>query len=293
VTRSGDEITDREFLLAAARLAGLDSTGASIIRDGSNVIFRLPNNVVARIGQPGTSDTAIREVQVSRWIAKCGLPVVEALTGVPQDIIVNDHPITWWAELPEHRAATPAELAAVLRAFHSLPEPENVDLPRYDPFAGLDELTSASVMTDDERTWLSGRLDQLRGEYRDVKFRGVIHGDAWQANVAVTKSGRAILLDLEKVSRGRRDWDLIHIAVDYTDFGRLSNSDYRSFVESYGDYDVTLVDDYRILADIQELRWLGFALKKAMTSSGAAHEARHRFACLRGQLPRPWSWRAL
>jgi hypothetical protein len=282
-----------EVLSAAARRAGIDSTNASPIRKGSNTLYRLPNNIIARIGEPGTSDTAIREVKISRWIADCGLPVVQALCNVPQGVIIYNRPVTWWVGLPDHRAATPAELASVLRAFHSLPQPTEIDLPDYDPFAGLDHITTASAITHDDRAWLGQRLDQLHARYQDSGPRQVIHGDAWQANVAVTKSGDSILLDLEKVSYGRRDWDLIHVAVDYTDFARLTMDDYHSFVTAYGGYDVTQIDDYRTLADIQELRWTCFALKIATTSTNAAREARHRLACLRGDLPRPWIWQAL
>lgn len=47
------------------------------------------------------------------------------------------------------------------------------------------------------------------------------------------------MLDLDKVSLCRREWDLVQVAVDYTDFERTSESEYRSFVIAYGGYDVT------------------------------------------------------
>ncbi|MDS1272333.1 hypothetical protein RIF23_18765 [Lipingzhangella sp. LS1_29] len=49
---------------------------------------------------------------------------------------------------------------------------------------------------------------------------------------------------------------------------------------------------YRTLAEIQELRWVCFTLSKAATRPGAADEARHRIRCLRGGVPRPWTWAA-
>ncbi len=94
------------------------------------------------------------------------------------------------------------------------------------------------------------------------------------------------------MSLGRREWDLVPLAVDYTDFARLTREDYSSFVDAYGGYDVTTVSGYRTIADIQELRWACFVLSRSATSTDAAHEARHRIACLRGDLPRPWSWTA-
>lgn len=225
-----------------------------------------------------------------------GLPVVQALTTVPQPVVVKERPVTWWVLLPEHRPATPAELGSVLRALHALPKPDRLDLPMFDPFAGLDQrINETSGLNRSDRTWLAQHLAELRVRYRERPLnepRHVIHGDAWQGNVAVPESGPPILLDLENVSVGCRDSDLVQIAVDYTDFARLTTSDYCSFVTTYGGYDLTTTPGYRTLADIQELRWVCFVLNKSDTSTGAARETRHRIACLRGDTPRPWSWTA-
>lgn len=45
--------------------------------------------------------------------------MIRALDSVPQPTMVDEHPVTWWELLPEHRAATTGELGAVLRALHS------------------------------------------------------------------------------------------------------------------------------------------------------------------------------
>ncbi|RSM50918.1 aminoglycoside phosphotransferase family protein [Amycolatopsis balhimycina DSM 5908] len=285
------------MLSASARIVGLDAAGADLIRDGSNAMYRLPGGVVARIGRPGSRDTARREVLVSQWLIESGLPVVQALPDLPQPAMVNDRPVTWWALLPPHRPATPAELGAVLRTFHALPVPKVPNLPAHDPFANLDpRIADASGLDDGDRAWLRGHLSQLRQRYQHLTVNGpdrVIHGDAWQGNIAVPDSGPPILLDLEMVSLGRREWDLIQLAVDYTDFARITTDDYRSFVAAYGGYDVTTVPSYRTLADIQELRWVCFALSKSDARPEAADQARHRIACIRGDLPRPWSWAAI
>ncbi|GAA4550813.1 phosphotransferase family protein [Amycolatopsis samaneae] len=289
--------TAEGVLAAAARIAGLEIAGARLIRDGSNVMYRLPGGVVARIGQPNSEDTAHREVLVSEWLTGVGLPVVQVLADVPQPVVVAGRPVTWWALLPAHRPATPVELGSVLRAFHALPEPEKPNLPTHDPTANLDQrITEAPGLGHDDRTWLQHHLTQLRSQYRQLapeKPDQVIHGDAWQGNVAVPNSGPPILLDLEMVSIGRREWDLIQIAVDHTDFARIDAEDYHSFVTAYGGYDVTTAPGYRTFADIQELRWVCFALSKADVRPDAARQVRHRIACIRGDLPRPWSWDAI
>ncbi|GAB3484797.1 phosphotransferase family protein [Amycolatopsis cihanbeyliensis] len=285
-----------DVLLAAAQAARLDVNGAELIRDGSNVMYRLRGDIVARIGKPGTQRTADLEVRVSRWLARSGITTVRALDGVQQPVDIEDRPVTWWRLLPKHRAATTAELGAVLRELHTLPVPDDLDLPVFDPFAGLGRrIEHAPGLDGGERSWLAGHLAWLRERYGRLPSAGpprVIHGDAWQGNVAVPEFGRPVLLDLEHVSLGGADWDLIQIAVDHTDFARLGAADYRSFVAAYGGHDVTVVPGYRTMADIQELRWVCFVLSKAHTSDRAATETRHRIACLRGEVPRPWSWTA-
>lgn len=287
----------RAVLDAAAQVAGLVVDSAVLIRDGANVIYRLPDEVVARIGRPGQHDTARREVQVSAWLRRNGVAAVEALDDVPQAVVIDRRPVTWWRLLPLHRPAEPAELATVLRAVHSLPPPADIMLPSYDPFAHLDvRIRTVSGLADGYRHWLHDHLVSLRKQYEHLDMPvipQVIHGDAWQGNVAVLADGHPVLLDLETVSIGHRDWDLIQIAVDYTDFARLETEEYRAFVDAYGGHDVVSSPWFRTLADIQELRWTAFALSKAETSTNAAAEARHRIACLRGDIPRPWTWNAI
>jgi aminoglycoside phosphotransferase len=285
-----------DVLVAAGRLAGVDVTDAELIRDGSNVLYRVAPGAVARIGKSGSKDVAELEVRAAHWLTDVGLPVIQLLPDVPQPTVVHDRPVTWWVLLPEHRPATPAELGDVLRKLHALPLPAELDLPAFDPFTGLAQrIADTPEVSDDDRSWLTDRLHQLREQYGRLTLHEptkVIHGDAWQGNVAVLESGEPVMLDLEKVSIGHVEWDLVQLAVDYTDFARLTDEEYQSFVTAYGGYDVTSSSAYRVLADIQELRWVCFVLSKSESSRNAAAETQHRLACLKGAVPRPWKWTA-
>jgi aminoglycoside phosphotransferase (APT) family kinase protein len=126
-----------------------------------------------------------------------------------------------------------------------------------------------------------------------VNRTSVIHGDAWQGNLLVPSTGTPIFLDLDKVSLGRPEWDLIQLAVDHTDFNRLDNDDYHAFVTAYGGHDMTTTPEFRIYADIQELRWTAFAISLSHHSPAARTETAHRIACLRGRVQKPWQWNAL
>ena len=286
-----------DVLDAAGRRTGIPITDAVLIRDGANALYRLPDGVVARIGPPGTYRGAERQIHASRWLADAEVPVVRALDGIDQPTLVDDQPVTWWEELPEHRHAKPAELGAVLKRLHALPIPEWPSFPTVDPFEGLAEaIETGTALLADDRSWLADLAEQLRAEYTELApglSRCVIHGDAWQGNVVVPVAGGSpVLLDLDHVGIGPREWDLVSLAVDFTDFARVPQADYDAFVAAYGGYDMTASTGYRTLATTRELRWTAFVLGKADTSPQAAQEVRHRVACLRGKVSRPWTWSA-
>jgi hypothetical protein len=268
-----------------------------VIRDGSNLLARVSDGVVARLGRPGSIDQARQEVLVSKWLRQSGIPTVESLDGVPQPTVVEDRPVTWWRELPAHRSATPAELGHALRSVHQLRAPTALHLPHWDAFADVtNRLTVIDGIPADDRAWLLDRVDTLRSGWARVEAglpEGVIHGDAWQGNVAVPDEGAPVLLDLEHVSIGPPEWDLIAVAVDHVDFARIDAHEYGSFVDAYGGYDVTGWSGFRILADLEELRWTCFALAKASRDPETERQARHRVACLKDQITRPWTWTAI
>lgn len=282
----------------AARSVGLNHGRPELIRHGSNALYRLPDGVVARVGPAGSTATARREADASRRLADAGIPVVRTID-VEQPAVVDDHPVTFWHELPPHRPATPAELATVLRTLHHVSPPTDWHLPPLDPFAHLADRIDAAppdLLDADSRGWLAAHLDHLRQEWDELPPGlpvGVVHGDAWQDNVAVPlDGGDPTLLDLEHLALGRPEWDLSPIAADHVDFDRLDAGAYQSFAHAYG-HDVTTWGGFRTVADTQELRWLCFALEIAVRDPGAAKEAAHRIACLRGDIPKPWTWAAL
>lgn len=285
--------------MRAASMAGLQSEGTRLLRSGSHVMFLLPDGIVARVGQAGSQERARRELAVARWLARHDFPAIRPadIPGTHGPTVVNEHPVTWWQAIPPHRPATIAELGRVLRALHNLPDPgPDLELPKFSPFDGLPKrIATSHVVDEDERSWLMAHLSVLERRYAMSSLTDMcrlIHGDAWQGNVAVPDNGTPVLLDLEAVCLGPTEWDLTPVAVDFVDFARLTSDDYRSFVNAYG-WDVTTSSDFRLLADIQELKWACFAIRLGEHDKSAAQEAHMRIACLRGEVERPWTWRAL
>lgn len=284
-----------DLLATAAAVNSIDIDGSELIRNGSHVLWAMPSGLVGRVGERGTEAEAGREVAISRWLNEHGIRAVRAIEGVVQPTIIDGYTVTWWELLPKHRPASPAGLGAVLRRLHSISEPADLHVPRFSPvddalgrLSGVDKVDSVDV------AWVQRRLSDLGLEYASaIKGipEGLIHGDAWQGNVAVPDDGDPILLDLEAFSIGPKYWDLISMAVDYTDFSRISDAEYNDFVAAYG-LDVTKHAAYRTLADIQELRWTSYVIGKAEHDPAAATEARHRISCMQGQVSRPWLWKA-
>ncbi|MEV7227224.1 aminoglycoside phosphotransferase family protein [Polymorphospora sp. NPDC051019] len=237
---------------------------------------------------------ARREIAVSRWLASNGLRAVRALDDFTQPTVVDGHPVSWWELLPAHRTGTPEELGLVLRDLHRIPTPRGLGLPPFHPVNETwTEAFRSPSLSCDNREWVQRQADELTGRYLETEFDSVtgIHGDAWQGNLAVSTSLQPVLLDFEEFCIGPTDWDLIPIAVDYTHFSRISESEYRSFAEAYG-LDVTHRPYYGLLAGIQLMRWTSFVINRAAYDDAAAEEAAYRISCLRGEVTRPWRWSA-
>lgn len=281
------------ILAEAASVNGLSSKGLEVIRNGSHLICKV-DGLVARVGEAGSENRALREIGASQWLARNGVPVVETVEDVRQPTIVARHPVTWWRMLGEHRHATPSELARVLRQLHQVPASDRFCLPRLSPLDGAMEKLSRAHLSVRDREWLGRKVQSCRDDFEQLCRSGpigVVHGDAWQGNVVVLGSGHAVLVDLESVCLGPTEWDLIAVAADYVDFSRISADEYESFVAAYGS-DVTQSPSFRLMADIQELRWLLYVLGKATNDAAAAKEVAHRIACIRGEIERPWQWKA-
>jgi thiamine kinase-like enzyme len=250
---------------------------------------------VARIGDRNTESVARREVEISSWLNRNGVRAIEAIEGAVQPTIVNGHPVTWWKLLPTHRYASVRELGGALRAIHGISENIDLHLPQLSP---IDDVRERLMDTNSSNTvdvsWVLSRLDELQEGFEEA-ITGLpqkpIHGDAWQGNFLVPEDGQTVAIDFEAFSFGPTCWDLLPIAVDYTDFSRISEPEYQEFVSAYG-FDVTHIPGYRTLAEIQEIRWTSYVIRKAADDPAAEAEAKHRISCLKGDEQRPWAWNA-
>ncbi|MCP2256492.1 Phosphotransferase enzyme family protein [Streptoalloteichus tenebrarius] len=278
---------------AACARVGLPGAEAKLIRVAENALYRLPGRVVARVARPGQQAAAAKEVAVSHWLHGHGVPAVRALE-IEQPVLVADRAVTFWHELPPHRRGQRRDLAAALRRFHDLPVPSGLSLPALDPFVRLDQrIDGAHTLTEDDRAWMRAHLRSLRRRYTSLPATrpvGVVHGDAWIGNIAVTHRGQVLLLDFERVAVGPPEWDLIYSALNlYSVAAPGARKEYEEFVAIYG-YDVTTWEGYTLLRDIREFRMTCTAAQAAAERPELHPQAALRLACIRGERgPRPWS----
>ncbi|MBM7773120.1 aminoglycoside phosphotransferase (APT) family kinase protein [Actinokineospora baliensis] len=258
--------------------------------------MRLADGWVVRIGAFGTQDSACRQLAVARWLAEVGVPAVEAHPDPDQPVVVDGRPVTVWRELPDHRRGRPREIANALRSLHDQPIPGGLGLLPLNPVAGLsDRVDAAHTLTESDRGWLRDRITRLAGDYADLP-RGlphrVLHGDAWPGNIVTTTTGvpTTLLIDLERVSVGPPEWDLVSTAIKRFSFGTITGDEYAEFTGGYG-HDVTNWPGYRLLRDLRETRMTCWLAARAARDADLHREAGHRIACLRGlHGPRPWTW---
>ncbi|WP_028479782.1 phosphotransferase [Nocardia sp. CNY236] len=279
----------RSILRAACVSVGIETGKAEVV--GPRTAYRLHDGMVARIGGRGQKLAAGREVALARWLDTCGVSATRVVPNIPQPVMVDGCAVTFWQDLPPHHPGAPGEVGRALRRLHQLPLP-GFELRRIAPLARLErEIASARSVTEDDRRWLQGHLDELRGRWK-VLPQGmpwsVIHGGDWDDDVVVTDDGEVMLAGLGWTAVGPPEWDLVHAAIECWTAASIGAAQYADFCNGYG-CDVTRWDGFFLLRDIQEFRLTLQALSAAADNEVFQRQAVRRLAYIRGDSGmRPW-----
>lgn len=294
------EVASRALTLACQRV-GINSSGAELIRLGSNGVFRIGDNGIVRVAPPMARsstratilENAKKQIAVSRWLMSVGYSVTRAMD-VVQPVEAEDCAVTFWESVgPETVFAPIEQVAELIRRLHDLDwPPATVDLPELLPFGGAGEpVPEFDGLTTSDAAFMRERYLWAREKFGRLEYplgRGPIHGDANVGNVLVDSRGEAVLIDLDSFSIGPREWDLIQTALFADRLGWHTAEEYRIFVEVYG-YDITQWEGYETLADMREIAMTAWLSNQARTSSGAASEAAKRIEAIRsGGSRRDW-----
>jgi len=293
-TNQSHESAERdEFNLDSTRLAiesACEMTGRPIrtvdlIRMGTNAVFRLNDDVIARVARSATKiDEAVKQVAVARWLKSEGYPATRALD-IAQPVVACRHVVTFWESVSVGvEYASIAEVASLIKRLHELATPRGLDLPLLQPFGSdCDDLPSFPGLTAADSDFLRGRYEWARAEFTRLPFilpSGVVHGDANVGNVLRSDVGMSVLIDLDGFATGPREWDLIQTALFYDRFGWHSEQEYQTFVDVYG-FDIMQWEGYSALADMRETAMTAWMSRKAEASTQAGAEAAKRIEAMR------------
>ncbi|CAL9573437.1 aminoglycoside phosphotransferase family protein [Streptomyces sp. enrichment culture] len=228
--------------VAAGRGLGLTVTEPRVLHDVFSVVVHLaPSPVVARVPTvlPRHDDltTIARrqqdELDVTRWLADQGVPVIAPSPLVPREPVQRDgFSMTFWPFVEEDRGKEPdyvanaesvACLHAALRAypgrlrFLSAADPEFIAdsltrLDRHPDLLGPAELDRA------RREWkVLEPLTRSRSAF-EARFPGIelqpVHGDSPPANIFHAVDGD-LYADFELVTLGPVEWDLAALGPEH------------------------------------------------------------------------------
>lgn len=272
----------RTLLERACRLAGLDPTGAVVLRHHTNAVYRLTTApVVVKVARP--SQTNVREVvRLVRWATENGIPTVGLLDDVQQPVEIGGCAITFWHYLSQSRPITAGDIARPLRALHTAPHPStptrNLDAPAAIKWA----LDQSQLLTDTEREALLDTWERLRSLAPTLPYEAppqLIHADPQHRNTLWDDSSdRAVLCDWDSAVIGHIEWDLVTIEVHCRRFGHPEQH-YAAFCERYG-RDIRRWSGYRTLRELRELRMIATNARKSRPGTPQAVEVHRRISAL-------------
>lgn len=281
-------------LRAAAGEANLPYEPATLVRYGSNAVYRLPNKVIARVSRPGAAlDGARRQVAVSRWLETVDYPATRVLD-VGQPIEADGRVVTFWHSATDVEEYAPLdEVGYLLRDLHALESHPDVELPEVRPFGeDWEPLPEYPGLAPADEEFLRDKYEWARLAFDALPYElepGIIHGDANVGNVLLDRTGQPVLIDLDSMATGPREWDLIQTALFYDRLGWHTAEEYAAFVGAYG-HDILGWHAYTDLAEIREIAMTSWLSKQAATSEKSAREAAKRIEAIRtGGSRRDWS----
>ncbi|WP_113699571.1 phosphotransferase [Nonomuraea lactucae] len=275
-----------ELLHRACDIAGLDPVGAEILRGQTNAVILLPvSSVIVKVARAGTDLAEVeRTVCFVRWLMDMGFPTVPLHAPDAQPLVLDCHPVTLWAFLPQPPEPILAStLAKPLSILHSLSDPP-VSLPRADAVGAIRASLrqAAVVLPEEDLRFLEQRVDRLERELADVRYvlppETILQGDPHHKNALHSTDG-VVLCDWDSVTVGHPEWDLVTIEIHCRRFG-YGVDDYRDFAAAYG-WDITAWDGYPVLRDLRELRMISTNARKSTHTPDKAAEVLRRIAGLR------------
>jgi Ser/Thr protein kinase RdoA (MazF antagonist) len=272
-----DEITRQ-----IADTAGLDPRNPQLLKFTNNAVVRLPAaRAVVRIAGSATARGRLPGViAAAGWLAAREIPAVRLWPGLDQPVEAGGHQATVWIETPgTGPAATPADLAAILKAIHTADGPA-AGIPAWAPTAGLrTRLAEATGVDEAIRDFLAAEIDAIEtllaglSEIEPLIPPGVIHGDAHLGNL-IPAPGGPVICDFDSARIGPREWDLTPAAVGALRFD-YGGDLHHDLAAAYG-ADVTTWPGFPTLRRLRELQLVTSVLPTLDANPALGPQWRHR-----------------
>lgn len=166
--------TANSVLSAACEAVGLDRTDARLLRIGENALFHLPAaSIVVRIAR--TMDyweDALKEVNVSRWLAESHIPAAR-LAQVDQPSEISGHPVTFWRFIEGRNGGRQdiVHLGTLLRRLHETAPPKNFKLPHENILGRVHKRIENSSVSTADKEFLLQRFMDLEAEVSRLRIR--------------------------------------------------------------------------------------------------------------------------
>ncbi|MEV6527572.1 phosphotransferase [Longispora sp. NPDC051575] len=281
----------RLVLEQACQLAGIDSTGARLLRHQTNAVWLLAaRGLIVKISRPAANaDRERATLALAGWLAAEDFPALAPTMLEPQR--VGGCLVTIWPYLPQDGLppVQAADLGHPLRTLHTLHPP--MGLPRLAAVAAIRHSLAASrILAPADRTFLEARCDDLARRLAGVHHAlptGLIHADPHHANALATPSGTTLLIDWDSACLGPPEWDLVTIEVHCRRFYSGSGQSER-FSTAYG-LDIRNWTGFETYRDLRELRMISTNARKSPPGSPEAAEVHRRIIQVRDQDTRtPW-----
>ncbi|WP_030458415.1 aminoglycoside phosphotransferase family protein [Kitasatospora sp. NRRL B-11411] len=288
--------SSRAALVAAAELQGLDPSGAELIYDALNRVYRLPDaGAVGKVHLRGTLADAQRRVRAACALLAAGIPTAAPVGCLDEPVVVDGTVVSFTEDLGR-RQPSPGQFGELLARLHRIPPLTGIGLPHMDKIARAAARIGRlgpEALTDRQRLLLRRRLAQAADTYGRVNWSRpcTVHGDVGKNNFLLTKDRGTALIDLESMSIGHPETDQAAPAWAVGAFG-LDPSYYQQFAQGYG-YDITTVDGgkpFAALVPIFGIMSCLSYLEVSRTRPDVRPEAELRLETILSGTPQPWNW---
>ena len=226
--------------------AGLTGVRPELISFRQNAIFHLAGHDLSlRVYGPWEDPSrATLMVNCARWLEARNLPAVRlspSVTAQPFDLLGYQASVWRWIAHDRQDPDAPFRHGRLMRRFHALDAGAAFAVPPFDPLIKirrrLDRLSAGNIVPPDARAVLEGvytRAAALEPALHRTKLgHGLLHGDASPGNV-IQSGGEMIMIDLDSVCFGPREWDLVPTAIISRRFDQDGQARWRAFLDGYG-----------------------------------------------------------